>query len=972
MIIRKREQQRLRANSNTSRSHNSNVTMTTAPNDDNDDNNTFNEQQCPPSSISITNPGGGSAPPPPPKNNCGTLQSLLTHYDHGSNSSTATAMDTSGGNTAQQLPNSASNTIIPLTDADDSQDDDKTTNASMRDILGTEYTQRDRSSTLGEFRDRSSTFGSDFDLGFGLYSSPAHEMDTSTSNGIPTVTESTANANATTTALNGVAANPTTTTTTTTSHGGGSSSSAVVSMGGTTTSTTTEDIIFGDSTTAGIDGIPTTIMHHRHQPPSQTSKQSTFSSIAQQQQQHSSSSMLPQCSTQQPPSQQRNGIMNTNSGSRPSSGESSTSGFLSGYFGQSPPPSTANAPSSSSTEQQQHTSSQPIGETTSETTSTTTTATQKIMIPLNQNTNSKSITGGVAHTPPSALGSSYESRHFGKRPRAGSISGRLRSASDLEDMGLIDREQKGIVKDLIISGDDALQMALDRYEMGDTSELEGMIKSGAFNNRSSDVDILGDLDLDFLTVADDFGDSILNSVMNNLSSSSPAPTATASTAAVPSTSSSTNHHVTSSNSTTAAAGSASQRSKSMVIPMKPEMSDTSHPPPTQTVNRASSMPSSLMSHIVSGETTFEDDGIGDLDFNGTFPGGEEFLNLPTEQTDQSQSSAQSQHEPSSTTPSSTSSEAQHHQLGEGRFRANSLAFGSLLEDTTGSSGEGHSMFGQWMDRQPIDGETASTNKKYPPSHKHRTTSNIVGANGGLYILKEGSKMNVGDLTNGISITSKQQEHLSTTSRARGGIGASLEISGAGGINNLNRLEQMAERKREKQEKREQREREKQEKKERDAREKQQKKEKKAAAIKAKQEKKKTEGGSGGTSAGNKTSWDKQGKNPPKEELDEEEERKEVPSGLGIPRSLSDPNLTVGLDSNGLMHVDRPDGWVGAYSPESRKIRIERFMEKRNHRVWTKKVKYDVRKNFADSRLRVKGRFVKKEDELLMRDLMSLT
>ena len=88
--------------------------------------------------------------------------------------------------------------------------------------------------------------------------------------------------------------------------------------------------------------------------------------------------------------------------------------------------------------------------------------------------------------------------------------------------------------------------------------------------------------------------------------------------------------------------------------------------------------------------------------------------------------------------------------------------------------------------------------------------------------------------------------------------------------------------------------------------------------------------------------------------------------------MSDPNFTTSIDEFGLMDVERPDGWIGAYSPESRKIRIERFMAKRNHRVWTKKVKYNVRKDFADSRLRVKGRFVKKEDELLMRDLMSLT
>ena len=105
----------------------------------------------------------------------------------------------------------------------------------------------------------------------------------------------------------------------------------------------------------------------------------------------------------------------------------------------------------------------------------------------------------------------------------------------------------------------------------------------------------------------------------------------------------------------------------------------------------------------------------------------------------------------------------------------------------------------------------------------------------------------------------------------------------------------------------------------------------------------------------------------------EMEEKEVHlPGSGRPRSMSDPNLKRTYDANGLLEVERPDGWIGAYSPESRQIRIARFLEKRNHRVWTKTVKYDVRKNFADSRLRVKGRFVKKEDELLMRELMSLT
>jgi hypothetical protein len=57
-------------------------------------------------------------------------------------------------------------------------------------------------------------------------------------------------------------------------------------------------------------------------------------------------------------------------------------------------------------------------------------------------------------------------------------------------------------------------------------------------------------------------------------------------------------------------------------------------------------------------------------------------------------------------------------------------------------------------------------------------------------------------------------------------------------------------------------------------------------------------------------------------------------------------------------ANREKGYVGAYSPEARKMRIQRFIEKRGKRVWTKKVKYDVRKNFADSRIRVKvNRFI---------------
>ena len=50
-----------------------------------------------------------------------------------------------------------------------------------------------------------------------------------------------------------------------------------------------------------------------------------------------------------------------------------------------------------------------------------------------------------------------------------------------------------------------------------------------------------------------------------------------------------------------------------------------------------------------------------------------------------------------------------------------------------------------------------------------------------------------------------------------------------------------------------------------------------------------------------------------------------------------------------------------YSPKTRKKRIKRFLEKRSRRRWTKRVEYVVRKKFADSRARWKGRFVKNTD-----------
>ncbi|KAK7312519.1 hypothetical protein VNO77_36429 [Canavalia gladiata] len=53
-----------------------------------------------------------------------------------------------------------------------------------------------------------------------------------------------------------------------------------------------------------------------------------------------------------------------------------------------------------------------------------------------------------------------------------------------------------------------------------------------------------------------------------------------------------------------------------------------------------------------------------------------------------------------------------------------------------------------------------------------------------------------------------------------------------------------------------------------------------------------------------------------------------------------------------------------YSPEEKKVRIERYRSKRNQRNFSKKIKYACRKTLADSRPRIRGRFAR-NDEIVM-------
>ena len=59
-------------------------------------------------------------------------------------------------------------------------------------------------------------------------------------------------------------------------------------------------------------------------------------------------------------------------------------------------------------------------------------------------------------------------------------------------------------------------------------------------------------------------------------------------------------------------------------------------------------------------------------------------------------------------------------------------------------------------------------------------------------------------------------------------------------------------------------------------------------------------------------------------------------------------------------VYNKNGRIGIYTPAERAAIIARFQSKRARRNWKKKIRYGCRKSLADRRVRVKGRFVKRD------------
>ena len=525
----------------------------------------------------------------------------------------------------------------------------------------------------------------------------------------------------------------------------------------------------------------------------------------------------------------------------------------------------------------------------------------------------------LSHTPPTDVSTSYETSHFGKRARAGvsisnssssssnvschlafnteyhdmpqhsnlisfsdfdlnsyssqqqqqqpqSLSERLLASTELEEKGIINRDQKGILKDLIISGqDNELQHALDRYEQGDSSILEGMLQTGTLSNKAAveEIDLLGALNFDFLNVKDQQQQAQqLRSRGNSLASN-----------------------------------------KGMM-------------------NQQGAGPSSSAAVAAS-------DGIGELDFDGGIGNWEQHGGRSRSNSNWSQLEHALQQQQRSRANSTVSID-----LDTFRNRSNSL-FSSLIGNEPADS---QANYGRWMDpNPPSTAEMTQQQKLYQQQQDHQHHFQQ------LLLRQQQQRQQQEQEEQEEEEEEEEEEDDYEEDPPSPPPRRSARRASAPASTKASKKEQLKEQKR----------RERLLKKEQKEREKLEKKQKREQAKLAKQKKKKKE-------------------EQVQQEKEKEKEREEHVPGSGRPRSMSDPNLKVSIDEDGLTHVERPEGWIGAYSPDSRKVRIARFLEKRNHRVWTKTVKYDVRKNFADSRLRVKGRFVKKEDELLMRELMSLT
>jgi hypothetical protein len=81
---------------------------------------------------------------------------------------------------------------------------------------------------------------------------------------------------------------------------------------------------------------------------------------------------------------------------------------------------------------------------------------------------------------------------------------------------------------------------------------------------------------------------------------------------------------------------------------------------------------------------------------------------------------------------------------------------------------------------------------------------------------------------------------------------------------------------------------------------------------------------------------------------------------GLHPNATGIGMNMGLNMN-LTGSNDSERRVGQYTIEERRIKIEKFRERKRQRIWRKQIKYDCRKRLADNRPRVKGRFVSRKN-----------
>jgi hypothetical protein len=433
-----------------------------------------------------------------------------------------------------------------------------------------------------------------------------------------------------------------------------------------------------------------------------------------------------------------------------------------------------------------------------------------------------------------------------KRYRSGSISSRLRSASELLEDGVIETRHKGILKDLIISGDEALADALSRYERGDKEPIKNLLREGVLNRKSS-LDLLGDvgdLSFDFLSVSA-ASNAFTSAMKGNLDAPFPM----------------------------------DEEEMTFEILLQ-ESTDTfgGKSPPKKFLSHASfSLGRAQMGQRSSSLSSI--------------PGISSSYNA--------QHHSKNSHQTKSLLSSSHQLAHSQHVLGTFSSLGTpppDLFEISMLEEAGVGAWTHPALRGNGSMRKDTMLDFDSDDLESPPSSPKRAPASSAGvlpptapkSNGQTKLRKQATpKASPKNTESGSASATSAPIVIPKPSKANGGAGrqssgsstkARISASGANaGNNNTNGTE-------------------------------------KAHAAAA------------------------------------------VPTLTTEERAASRRAQGVPM--------------VGAYSPESRKIRVERFVAKRDRRVWKKKVKYDVRKNFADSRLRVKGRFVKKEEEEALKELMS--